>query len=81
MAKKKEMKPEKLESVTTNKGIPKAKAKPEKLSVITISDLPRPRKITKAERLRITKSRKSGENIVITTGDFKPRKFKDMAKL
>ena len=75
MAKKKEMKPEKLESVTTNKGIPKAEAKPEKLSVITISDLSRPPKIKAA------KSHKPGENVVITTSDFKPRKFKDMAKL
>ena len=75
MAKKKEMKPEKLESVTTNKGIPKAKAKPEKLNVITISNLSRPPKIKAA------KSYKPGENTIITTGDMKPRKWKDISKL
>lgn len=75
MAKKKELKSEKLKSATTNKDIPKAKVKPEKLGVITTSDLPRLRKI------KVAKSHKPGENIIITTSDFKPRKFKDMAKL
>ena len=74
MAKKKETKPEKLKTLTTNTGIPKAEVKPKKLKMITTTDLPRPRKIKAA------KSYKPGENIVITTGDFKPRKFKDMNK-
>ena len=74
MAKKKEAKSEKLKTLTTNEGIPKAEIKPKKLKVITTTDLPRPRKIKAA------KSYKPGENTVITTGDFKPRKFKDMNK-
>lgn len=73
MAKKKESKSEKLKVVTTNEGIPKAEVKSEKLKVITTTDLPRLRKIN-------IKPHKPGENIVITTGDFKPRKFKDMRK-
>jgi len=75
MAKKKEMKPEKLKTLTTNEGVPKPKVKPKKLDVITTTDLPRPRKI------KVAKSYKPSENTVITTGNFKPRKFKDMAKL
>jgi len=74
MAKKKEAKSEKLKTLTTNEGIPKAEAKPEKRKVITTTDLPRPQK-TKPK-----KPYKRGEDTVITTGDFKPRKFKDMRK-
>lgn len=74
MAKKKETKPEKLKALTTNKGIPKVEAKSEKLKVITTKDLKRPPKP------KVAKSYKPGENVVITTGDFKPRKFKDMRK-
>ncbi len=71
MAKKKEAKPEKLKAITTNEGIPKVKVKPKKLGVITTSDIP------KQPQPKVAKSYKPGENTVIMTGDFKPRKFKD----
>ena len=73
MAKKKEKsaKPEKLKMVTTNKDIPKADVKPKKLGIIEVKDIP------KQPQPKVAKSYKPGENTVIMTGDFKPRKFKD----
>ena len=73
MAKKKEssVKSEKLKTLTTNEGIPKVKVKPKKLGIIEVKDIP------KQPQPKAAKSYKPGDNVIITTGDFKPRKFKD----
>jgi len=69
-----EAKPEKLDVLTIDEGIEKAVGEKKDLGVITTSDLPAPQRIK-------SKPHDPLDDIMITTADFKPRKFRDMKKL
>lgn len=70
-----EAKPEKLETLVINEDLEDPDCKKEDLGLITTGDLPVPK------RGKAAKSYDPGEDVMITTADFKPRKIKDSQKL
>jgi hypothetical protein len=71
----KDVKPEKLDVIRIDENIAKSEGEIEELRVITTGDLKRPKKPEKAE------THNPEEDVMITTADFKPRKWGKVKKL
>lgn len=70
-----EAKPEKLGTLVIDEGIERAEGKKEKLGMITTADLKTP------PRIKRNKAHDAANDTIITTGDFKPRKWGESRKL
>ena len=64
-----------LDTLVIDQNSEKPKAEKKDLGIVTTDDLKRPPKT------KIPKPHDFSEDVMITTGDFKPRKYKDMRKL